>query len=170
MMSIECPELEELFIELEAGEGPALEHARQCPLCSAIIEEHRLLEKDLFRLVDPLPPPDLVHKVMARVAAEPTPMRRELVTGLTILSVSLAAGLGLLITNDAALSGASTSLARFLLDGKAFVEAVLGGARVLWSTASGPVAALLCLILFSSLFGLKRLAGNGPSPSDAVSP
>ena len=55
-----------IFTELEAGEGPALEHAEHCPLCTAIIEEHRLLEKDLCRLADPLPPPDLVHKVMAR--------------------------------------------------------------------------------------------------------
>ncbi|HSP80064.1 MAG TPA: hypothetical protein VLQ93_16155 [Myxococcaceae bacterium] len=167
MTSVECPELEELFIALESGEGPALEHAGQCPLCTAIIEEHRLLEKDLYRLADPLPPPDLVHKVMARVAAEPTPARRELVTGLGILAASLVAGLGLLLFSDAALSGASTSLVRLVVDGKALFEALLSGADALWSTAAGPVAALLSLILFSSLFGLKRLAGNGPTPSEA---
>jgi hypothetical protein len=162
MTSVECPELEELFIALESGEGPALEHAGQCPLCTAIIEEHRLLEQDLDRLADPLPPPDLVHKVMVRVATEPTPVRRELVTGLSILAASLAAGLGLLLFSDAALSGAGTSLARLLVDGKAFFEA-----HALWSTAAGPVAALFSLVLFSSLFGLKRLAGNGPTPSEA---
>ena len=72
----QCPDLEVLFIELEAGHGPALEHAEGCPLCAAVLEEHRQLEKDLFRLADPLPPPDLVHQVMARVAASPRPCAR----------------------------------------------------------------------------------------------
>lgn len=165
--TIECPDLEVLFTELEAGEGPALEHARQCPLCTAIIEEHRLLEKDLFRLADPLPPPDLVHKVMARVASEPTPVRRELWTGVSILVASIIAGLGVLISSDAALSGAGTGLARFVVGGKAFLDALMSGAHALWSTAAGPVAALLALLLLSSLFGIKRLAGNGPTPSEA---
>ncbi len=155
--SIECPDLEVLFTELESGEhGPAMEHAKLCPLCTAIIEEHRLLEKDLFRLADPLPPPSLVANVMARVATEPVPLRRELWTGL-----------GVLLTNDAALSGAGTALARFLVEGKAFLEAVFSGSRARWSTAAGPVAALLAALLLSSLFGIKRLAGNGPTPSEA---
>lgn len=163
----ECPDLEVLFTELEAGEGPALEHARDCPLCTAIIEEHRLLEKDLYRMADPLPPPDLVHKVMVRVAAEPPPLRRELWTGVSILAVSILAGLGVLLSSDAALSGAGTGLARFLVDGKACLEALLSGARALWSTAAAPVAAVLALLLFTSLFGIKRLAGDGPTPSEA---
>jgi hypothetical protein len=29
------------------------------------------------------------------------------------------------------------------------------------------VAGVLALLLFSSLFGIKRLAGNGPTPSEA---
>ncbi|HYO52814.1 hypothetical protein [Archangium sp.] len=165
--SIECPDLEVLFTELEAGEGPALEHAKHCPLCTAIIEEHRLLEKDLFRLADPLPPPDLVHKVMARVAAEPTPVRHELWTGLSILAVSLMMGLGLLLTNDTALSGLGKTLARNLVDGTALAEALLSGIHALWSTAAGPLLALLALFALSSVFGLKRLARNGPTPSEA---
>ncbi|WNG37281.1 hypothetical protein F0U61_29115 [Archangium violaceum] len=163
----ECPDLEVLFTELEVGEGPALEHAKGCPLCTAIIEEHRLLEKDLYRMADPLPPPDLVHKVMARVAAEPPPLRSELWTGVSILAVSILAGLGVLLSNDAALSGAGTGLARFLVDGKAFLEALLSGARALWNTAAAPVAGVLAFLLFTSLFGIKRLAGDGPTPSEA---
>jgi hypothetical protein len=165
--TVECPDLEVLFAELEAGEGPALEHAKGCPLCTAIIEEHRLLEKDLFRLADPLPPPDLVHKVMARVATEPTPLRRELWTGVSILIASIIAGLGVLISSDAALSGAGTGLARFVVDGRVFVDALMSGAHALWSTAAAPVAGLLALFLLSTLFGIKRLAGNGPTPSEA---
>jgi hypothetical protein len=163
----ECPELEVLFTELEEGEGPALKHARDCPLCSAILEEHRQLEKDLLRLADPLPPPDFVHQVMARVAAEPTPLHRELWTGLSILAASLLVGLGVLLSNDAALSGAGTSLARSLVDGRALLEALRSGANALWLTAAAPIAGLFTLLLFSSLFGIKRLAGNGPQPSEA---
>jgi hypothetical protein len=165
--SIECPDLEVLFTELEAGEGPALEHAEHCPLCTAIIEEHRLLEKDLCRLADPLPPPDLVHKVMARVAAEPTPVRRELWTGLSILGTSLMMGLGLLLASDAALSGLGKSVARTLVDGTALTEALLSGLHALWSTAAGPLVALVLFVVLSSVFGLKRLVRNGPTPSEA---
>ncbi len=164
---IECPDLEVLFTELEVGEGPALEHSKGCPLCTAIIEEHRLLEKDLCRLADPLPPPDLVHKVMARVAAEPTPVRRELWTGLSILGASLMMGLGLLLTSDAALSGLGKTVARTLVGGTALTEALLSGAQALWSTAAGPLLALVAFFVLSSVFGLKRLARNGPTPSEA---
>ena len=52
-------------------------------------------------------------------------------------------------------------------DLRAFLEALRSGSHALWSTAASPVAALLALLLFSSLFGIKRLAGNGPTPSEA---
>ncbi len=168
MTPIECPDLEVLFNELEAGEGPALEHAGECPLCTAIIEEHRLLEKDLFRMAEPLPPPDLVHKVMARVAAEPTPAHRELWTGVSILVASLVLGLGVLLMNDAALSAVGTGMARFVVEGKTFLLALRSGTHALWNTAAGPVALLMTFTLFLSLYGLKRLAGNSPTPSEAV--
>ena len=61
MNSSQCPDLEVLFGEMAEGSGPALEHAGTCHLCQAVIEEHRQLEKDLYRLVDPLPPPSFVH-------------------------------------------------------------------------------------------------------------
>jgi len=165
--STQCPDLEVLFTELEEGAGPCLEHARGCPLCSAVLEEHRLLEKDLFRLTDPLPPPDLVHQVMARVATEPPPLRSELWTGVTILAVSLLVGLGVLLSNDAALSSAGTGLARFMVSSRAAFEALRGGANALWNTAAAPVAVMLALLLFSSLFGIKRLAGHSLPPSEA---
>lgn len=167
MNPTECPDLEVLFTELEAGEGSALDHAAECPLCSAVLEEHRLLEKDLSRLADPLPPPTLVANVMARVAAEPPPLRREVWTGMTILVSALVAGLGLLFTNDSALGRLGLAVARGVVGGRAFVEALASGAQALWSTAAGPVAAALALLLLVSLFGLKRLAGNTPTPSEA---
>jgi hypothetical protein len=167
MTPSQCPELEVLFTELEAGAGASLEHAAACPLCGAVLEEHRLLEKDLYRLADPLPPPSLVANVMARVATEPTPLRRELWVGLSILLVSAVAGLGLLIGNDQALSQVGTALAALFTDGKVLLQGLASGASALWNTAAGPVATLLALVLLVSLIGLKRLAGNGPNLSNA---
>jgi hypothetical protein len=167
MTPTECPDLEVLFTELEAGKGPALDHAATCPLCGAMLEEHRQLEKDLYRLADPLPPPMLVANVMARVASEPPPLRRELWTGLSILVVSLVAGLGLLVGNDAALSRLGAALASFVMDSKALLQGLSSGASALWNTEAGPVATILVLMLLGSLFGLKRLAGSGPNLSEA---
>jgi hypothetical protein len=108
-----------------------------------------------------------VANVMARVATEPPPLRRELWTGLTILVASLATGLGLLIGNDAALSQLGTALAALVMDGKALLQGLASGASALWNTAAGPVATILVLMLLASLFGLKRLAGSGPNLSEA---
>lgn len=167
MTPTQCPDLEVLFTELEAGEGPALDHAATCPLCSAVLEEHRQLEKDLYRLADPLPPPTLVATVMARVAVEPTPLRRELWAGIPILVASLAVGLGLLITNDQALVRLGSALAAMVTDGRALLQGLSSGASALWNTAAGPVAAILVFLLIASLSGLKRLVGSGPNPSQA---
>lgn len=167
MSELQCPDLEVLFTELEAGEGPALEHAADCAVCGAVMEEHRLMEKDLYRLSDPLPPPSLVANVMARVAAEPPPLRRELWTGLGILATALLAGFGYLLGSDRALSQLGTALARMVVDGRLLIDALLTGVNALWSTAAGPVAAVLALFLFVSLFGLKRFAGSNPTPSEA---
>jgi hypothetical protein len=162
-----CPDLEVLFAELEAGEGPALDHAAECEACSAVLEEHRLMEQDLYRLADPLPPPHLVASVMARVAAEPVPQRRELWSGLAILFTSLLGGLGYLLMNDQALGRLGTGVASFVVEGRLFAEGVLSGAHALWSTAGLAVATSLALLLMTSLYGLKRLAGSVPTPSEA---
>jgi hypothetical protein len=167
MTPSECPDLEVLFTELDAGKGPALDHAATCPLCSAMLEEHRQLEKDLYRLADPLPPATLVATVMARVATEPTPLRRELWAGIPILVASLAIGLGLLITNDQALVRLGAALAAMVTDGTALLQGLASGANALWSTAAVPVATGLVLLLIVSLSGLKRLVGSGPNPSQA---
>lgn len=157
-----CPDLDVLFAELEAGEGPALDHAAECDACAALMEDHRLLEQDLFRLADPLPPPSLVVNVMARVAESPAPQRREVWTGLSILLTSLFAGLGFLLTNDRALGRMGTGFASSVGYTRAFVEGLSSGAHALWSTAGLAVACCIALIVFSSLFGLKRLVGSPP--------
>ncbi|WP_338866476.1 hypothetical protein [Myxococcus stipitatus] len=162
-----CPDLEVLFAELEEGEGSALDHAADCAACSAILEEHRLMEQDLYRLADPLPPPTLVASVMARVATEPVPQRREVWSGLVILMSSLVGGLGVLVMSDQAMGRLGTGVASLLVEGRGFVEGLLSGARALWSTEGLAIAAILALLLLTSLAGLKRLAGSAPTPSEA---
>ncbi|HET9449464.1 MAG TPA: hypothetical protein VFO83_01205 [Aggregicoccus sp.] len=163
----QCPELEQLFTELEVGDGPALQHAYGCDDCRLILEEHRQLEKDLYRLADPLPPPTLVMNVMARVAQEPAPMRRELWTGIPILLASLAAGVALIFGNDATLSRLSTAFAQVATKGSLFLGALGSGLDALWATAAIPVAIGVLVLLVLPLIGLKRLAGPLPSTSEA---
>jgi hypothetical protein len=162
-----CPDLEVLFTELEAGEGPALDHAAECAACSAVLEEHRLMEQDLYRLADPLPPPTLVANVMARVAAEPVPQRREVWSGVAILLTSLLGGLGYLLMNDQALGRLGTEVAAFMVEGPQFIQGLIKGAHALWATAGLAVASFLAFLLLTSLYGLKRLAGGVPTPSEA---
>ncbi|HZI13031.1 MAG TPA: hypothetical protein VE153_21795 [Myxococcus sp.] len=162
-----CPDLEVLFTELEAGEGSALDHAAECAACGAVLEEHRLMEQDLYRLADPLPPPSLVANVMAAVAAEPVPQRSEVWSGVAILLTSLVGGLGYLLLNDQALVRLGVGLASFAKEGPLFVDGLFSGAQALWTSAGLAVATTLALLLLSSLYGLKRLAGNVPTPSEA---
>ncbi|MBF5040954.1 hypothetical protein FGE12_01020 [Aggregicoccus sp. 17bor-14] len=163
----QCPELEQLFTELEQGEGPALQHAYGCEACRMVLEEHRQLEKDLYRLADPLPPPSLVMNVMARVAQEPAPVHRELWTALPILLVTLVAGLGLILSNDALLSRVSVSVAAVFTKAGTFLGALNTGMDALWATAAVPVAIGAFLVLVLPLLGLKRLAGPLPTTSEA---
>lgn len=162
-----CPDLEVLFTELEAGEGSALDHAAECAACGAVLEEHRLMEQDLYRLADPLPPPSLVANVMAAVAAEPVPQRREVWSGVAILLTSLVGGLGYLLLNDQALVRLGVGMASLAKEGPLFVDGLFSGAQALWTSAGLAVATTLALLLLSSLYGLKRLAGNVPTPSEA---
>ncbi|MBU8894627.1 hypothetical protein DRW03_08900 [Corallococcus sp. H22C18031201] len=162
-----CPDLEQLFTELEAGEGPALDHAAECDACAGVLEEHRLLEQDLYRLADPLPPPTLVASVMARVAEEPVPRQREVWSGLIILVTSISMGLGYLISNDRALGRLGTTAASTVVNGRVFFEGLLSGAHALWSTVGVSIAGILALLLLTSLFGLKRLVGGSPSLTEA---
>ena len=164
----DCPELEVLFAELDAGEGPALDHAAECEACAALMEEHRQLEKDLYRLADPLPPPDLVRNVMARVATEPTPVRRELMTGIPILVASLVTGVALLLGSDAALARVGLNVGRLFVEGRIFAEGVGNGLAALWATAALPLVACTTVLFLFSLWGLRRLTGAPATFTEAV--
>lgn len=164
----DCPELEVLFAELDAGEGPALDHAAECEACAALMEEHRQLEKDLYRLADPLPPSNLVTLVMARVATEPTPVRRELMTGIPILVASLFGGLALLLGSDAALARLGLNVGRFVVEGRVFAEGLGNGLAALWATAALPIVACTATLFLFSLWGLRRLTDSSATFTEAV--
>lgn len=159
MSTTQCPDLEALFVALDEGRPEALEHVHACPACSSIVEAHRQLEKDLLRFSDPLPPPDFVQQVMAKVEKTPVPVRREVWTGLAILVTSLAAGIFVLVDSGAAaIFGAQ--VAQSLLWLRSFVGAAPDAFRAVWTAAGVQVTFGAALLLIAVLFGLKRLAGG----------
>lgn len=161
MRSACCPELEQIFTELAEGRGPALEHSEHCERCAAILEEHRQLEKDLYRLADPLPPPDFVNRVMQKVAASPEPVRSEVNVGLGILFVAFGLFLvSLLAGGELGLGQLGVRLASTLVVLRELLIGLGSGIGVLWRTAAVPLTATMAAILFVSLVGLRRLAAT----------
>lgn len=168
MTSTAQPPLEQLFEQLADGHGPALDHARSCPACAAVLEEHRALEQELFRLSDPFPPASFVPQVMARVASAPPPVRAELHTGVAILVATLL----LLVGSYAALGGGLAQLGVAAAAGVvALRDLSLGlsqALEILWKTAALPLSIALTLVLALCLGALRRLAGEGELSSPEV--
>jgi hypothetical protein len=155
---MECPDLETLLFAQVEGSSDCQEHVAACEKCAALLEEHRQLEKDLFRLVDPLPPTDLVARVMQRVAAEPLPLRAELRVGLPILAAALMAGVLSFVATRGPIGLLGASTARALVSWKTAFFGVSNAMQVAWSTTTIPLAVCLSLVLFLSLVGLRRVA------------
>jgi predicted anti-sigma-YlaC factor YlaD len=152
-----CPDTETLLLgQLEASEE-CLQHLKQCPNCAALLEEHRQLEKDLFRLADPLPPFDLVAKVMQRVAAEPLPVRHEVRVGFSILVATLMATVLSFVATRGPIGLVGASVARALVSFKTTLFGLHNAVQVAWSTTTIPLAVSLSLVLFLSLVGLRRV-------------
>ncbi len=121
-------------------------------------ESHRLLEQDLFRLSDPLPPGDFLQNVMAKVEASPRPAiaKTEILSGLGI--VSFAIGMALYAMFHGTTGSIGLSIGKnlvFIREAYVALDAVL---EALWSTAAIPLSMTVCLSLMVSLFGLKRIA------------
>lgn len=163
-----CPPLEALFDELSDGRAQALEHARSCERCAELLEEHRQLEKDLYRLADPLPPPDFVHQVMAKVAAAPKPVRSEVWGALAILVAALGLSALTFFAGGGNLGTFGVWVASFLVDLREIGVALASAATALWKIAAFPLTAALAVVLILSLLGLRRLAG--PRVEAKVSP
>jgi predicted anti-sigma-YlaC factor YlaD len=159
-----CPTLELLFEGLAAQKPWAREHLQRCPGCAAVVEEHRQLEKDLLRLSDPLPPPDFVQKVMARVQQQPHPVSRELWSGAGILTAALAAVV-LAVMLDGSPGGALGSMiASSALTLRSWLWGAGLGLEVLWSTAALPLTLGASASLMIVLLGLRRLIGAASDP------
>jgi len=155
-----CPELEKLLIAVAEHDADALAHLRTCPDCAFLAEEHRQLEKDLFRLADPLPPPDFVHSVMARVALEPAPARVELRTGLTILAITLMGAILAFVASHGNLGLLGTRAASAVLAWRNLFFAVSEALAAVWSTAAVPMVVTMVGLVLVSTLGLRRLASH----------
>ncbi len=166
-MTESCPDIELLFAEVAEGHGPLVDHARHCEHCSAVLEEHRQLEKDLFRLADPLPPPDFTQQVMARVAAQPAPMRFNIALGLAIAATAFGLGIFTLASAGVGVGALGTVVGSVLITGKSFLLATQKGVSVLWATEAMPMAVSLSIVLVLCLSALKRLVGDARAFSEA---
>lgn len=162
-----CPQIEQLLIEQAEGRGPALEHARLCERCSQLLEEHRQLERELFRLSDPFPPLDFTRQVMAKVAAQPAPMRINLGVGLAIAAIAFALGLIALVAAGAGPSTVGSLIGSTLIIAKSLWVGSQKSVSLLWATESLPMAISLFAILLICVFALRRLVAHAPALSEA---
>ncbi len=161
-----CPDIELLLVEVAEGSGPLFDHARRCEHCSAMLEEHRQLEKDLFRLADPLPPPDFTQQVMARVAAQPAPVRVNVALGLAIAVTAFGLGLFTLVSSGVGVSTIGSLAGSGVIAAKSFYVGTEKAISLLWATQALPMAVSLLLVLLICLFALKRLVGDGRAFSE----
>lgn len=159
MSTAECPDLEQLFIGLDEGRPETLSHIDACPACSGIVEEHRQLEKDLLRISDPLPPPDFVHLVMAKVEAAPVPVRREIWSGISILLAAMGGIAAVLLTDSGSASMFGAAVASALLSLKSFVAAAGPAFTTIWATSALPLTVFASFVLATVLLGLRKLIG-----------
>jgi len=155
-----CPELETLMVAVAEHDAEALAHLRSCPGCAVLAEEHRQLEKDLARLVDPMPPPDFVHTVMARVALEPAPARVELRTGLSILAVTLMGATLAFVAAHGNLGLLGTRAASAVVAWRNLFFAASEALSAIWSTAALPMVITMAGLVIVSTLGVRRLAAH----------
>jgi hypothetical protein len=155
---LEHPDLEALVIGVMEGDEEILAHARSCEACGAVVEEHRQLEKDLFRIQDPLPPPNFTMAVMAKVANAPAQVGHELRAGLGILFVSVGLFLGFCFSGGNSLGDAGAAIARLVVGARALLIGLARGVEAVWGTATVPLLALTLAILVTSVLGLRRYA------------
>ncbi len=155
-----CPNIEELLMQLDRGEGFALEHASGCERCQALLEAHRDLDRQLARLVDPLPPPDFVAQVMKSVEKlpAPAPVPTGLGSGLWILTAALATSVFTLALGGYRLTAVLSSLGTTLLVMKSAWVGFSAAFDALWTIAALPLAVAVAVGLMFALYVLDRLS------------
>jgi len=159
-MSGGCPSPELLWEAAQARAPATLAHLASCPTCAALLEEHRQLEKDLLRLVDPLPPSDLIPRVLARIAHAPAPRWRELRAAASILLTSLLFCVLSLFASAGSVGRLGVEVATSLARAHRIGHGMSHAAQLLWRAAPASLLLALCVLLVVSLAGLKRLAGG----------
>ena len=155
-----CPELETLLVGVAEHDAEALAHLKTCPDCAFIAEQHRQLEKDLFRIADPMPPVDFVQSVMARVALEPAPARVELRTGFSILAVTLMGAVLAFVATHGNLGLLGTHAARAVVAWRTLFFAASEALAAIWSTAALPTVVAMAGLVVVSTLGVRRLAAH----------
>jgi hypothetical protein len=155
-----CPELETLLVGVAEHDAEALAHIKTCPDCAFIAEQHRQMEKDLFRLADPMPPVDFVQSVMARVALEPAPARVELRTGFTILAVTLMGAVLAFVATHGNLGLLGTHAASAVVVWRNLFFAASEALAAIWSTAALPTVVAMAGLVVVSTLGVRRLAAH----------
>lgn len=135
----------------------------------ALLEEHRQLEKDLLRLADPLPPPDFLSKVMARVAEAPArPVTRgEVISAAVIVATTLALALLALVLSGGIGGSFGLAVANLVVSAREGLVAAGSALVALWSTAALPTVLGLSLLLAGALTAFRRLVQ--PTSLKAVS-
>lgn len=135
-----------------------------------LLEEHRQLEKDLLRLADPLPPPDFVHQVMAKVATAPArpPAKSEIAMALVIVAAALGASI---FAFGTAFEPGSLGLqfTRMFLQLRDTIVGVGSGLAAVWRTAPLALTAACSLALAAALVAFKRVIPNSLPEAKVVS-
>jgi hypothetical protein len=157
MKTSNCPDIIDLLIELEAGQGSLVEHSKGCAHCRGLLDEHLALDAQLFRLTDPTPPPDLVAQVIARINSQPQLAQASVQQGLFILTLALAA-----TTLSVVLGGDATAFFREAFSTLAVIKTVglaLQAAWVAcWKLLATPMVTLAAALFLVSLIVLEKLA------------
>ena len=136
-----------------------------------LLEEHRQLEKDLLRLADPLPPPDFVHRVMAKVASAPAPAPSPADVGLAVLIVLGAVGASVLafIAAGDGVGGVGLHFTQLVLRLRDTAIGLGSALTAVWRTAALPLTLGLGITLAGCLVAFKRVVLNGLTEAKVVS-
>ncbi len=136
-----------------------------------LLEEHRQLEKDLLRLADPMPPPDFVHAVMAKVAVAPAraPAKSEIAMAVIIVSAALAASVLAFGAAHGDVGDLGLTFTRMVLQLRDTAVGLGSALAALWRTAALPLTIGMAAALAACLVALKRVLNNGFTEAKGVS-
>ena len=104
---------------------------------------------------------------MARVAAEPAPIRLNLSVGLAIAVTAFGLGVFTLAASGVGVSIVGSLAASLLITAKSLAIGSQKAVSLLWANEALPLAVSLFLVLLFCVFALKRLIGDVPAFREA---